>query len=105
LFCFAFAVLNPRLCHTSYLQFMAIFPHNSRDLGVLWESSSIQCATVVVANVSEIFSYYTEIIKVWFSLAPIRLLSPAFSAINVLTCDLVRLAIREDADLTAAQQE
>ena len=71
---FSFAVLNPRLCHTSYLQFMAIFPHNSRNLGVLWESSGIQCATVVVANVSENFSYYTETVKVWCSRAPTQLL-------------------------------
>lgn len=71
---FCFAILNPRLCHTSYLQFMAIFPHNSRNLGVLWESSGIQCATVVVANVSENFSYYTETVKVWCSRAPTQLL-------------------------------
>lgn len=102
---FCFAVLNPRLCHTSYLQFMAIFPHNSRNLGVLWESSGIQCATVVVANVSENFSYYTETVKVWCSLARTQLLSPAFSAIKVLAYDLVGLAIRENADPAAAQRE
>ncbi|KAF8499548.1 carbamoyl-phosphate synthase [Russula emetica] len=38
-----------------------IAPHDSRDVGVVLESSKVQCAAVVVADVAEKFSHYTAI--------------------------------------------
>src|SRR6266852_1006724 len=38
-----------------------IAPRDSRDVGVVLESSDVQCAAVVVADVAEKYSHYTAI--------------------------------------------
>src|SRR5258707_2973027 len=46
-----------------------IAPRDSRDVGVALESSGVQCAGVVVADVAEKFSHYTaiEFLHTWCS--------------------------------------
>jgi carbamoyl-phosphate synthase small subunit len=83
-----------------------IAPRDSRDVGVVLESSGIQCAAVVVADVAEKFSHYTAIesLHAWCSRYNVPGLTGVDTrAITRLLRDqgttLGRLAVGDDAAL------
>lgn len=83
-----------------------IAPRDSRDVGVVLESSNVQCAAVVVADVAEKFSHYTAIesLHTWCSRYNVPGLTGVDTrAITRLLRDqgttLGRLAVGNDASL------
>ena len=88
-----------------------IAPQDSRDVGVVLESSGIQCAGVVVADVAEKFSHYTAIesLHTWCSRHNVPGLTGVDTrAITRLLRDqgttLGRLAVGDDAVLSSPNE-
>ena len=89
-----------------------IAPRDSHDVGVVLESSGIQCAAVVVADVAEKFSHYTAIesLHTWCSRYNVPGLTGVDSrAITRLLRDqgttLGRLAVGDDAAMPAPKED
>jgi len=88
-----------------------IAPQDSRDVGVVLESSGIQCAGVVVADVAEKYSHYTAIesLHTWCSRYSVPGLTGVDTrAITRLLRDqgttLGRLAVGDDAVLSSPNE-